>query len=162
GCYLRPEDLHADVTVIADDLRCHGALAAANGPIRDLLRLIEVFGTHLLTLDIRQHSVCHSQAIEEILSWAGVCNRYSKFTASEGFDCLAKELTQTRPLIPAHLPFSPATQEVIQTFRTIEAVLQQQCPMAIDSYIISGVTEPAHILEVLLLAREARLFRPAE
>ena len=51
---------------------------------------------------------------------------------------------------------------MIETFRTIAAILEQQCPEALDTYIISSTTEPAHLLEVLLLAREARLFRPAE
>jgi phosphoenolpyruvate carboxylase len=49
---------------------------------------------------------------------------------------------------------------VVQTFRTAEAILRQQCPEALGMYIISSTTEPAHLLEVLLLAREARLFRP--
>jgi phosphoenolpyruvate carboxylase len=48
---------------------------------------------------------------------------------------------------------------VVQTFRTIAAVLEQQCREAVDTYIVSAATEPAHLLEVLLLAREARLFR---
>ena len=53
-----------------------------------------------------------------------------------------EELAHNRPLVPAHLPFSPETGEVVQTFRTIAAVLEQQCPEAIENYIISGATEP--------------------
>ena len=49
---------------------------------------------------------------------------------------------------------------MVQTFRTVAALLERQCPEAINTYIISSTTEPAHLLEVLLLAREARLFRP--
>ncbi len=162
GVYMGRHALLADLTVIADDLRQAGALAAAAGPVHDLIRLVEVFGTHLLTLDVRQHSARHGKAIEEILAWAGVAPRYTKLSANERFDCLARELQQTRPLIPAHLPFSPETREIVETFRTIAAVLEQQCPEAIETYIISGATESAHILEVLLLAREARLFRPAD
>src|SRR5262249_55927429 len=97
GVYLGSEELLTDVSVIADDLRRQGAQAAADGPIRDLLRLIEVFGTHLLTLDIRQHSARHTAALEEILSWASICPRYGKLTPNERFDCLAGELEQTRP-----------------------------------------------------------------
>ena len=51
---------------------------------------------------------------------------------------------------------------MVTTFRTISAVLEQQCAEAIENYVISGATEPAHVLEVLLLAREARLFQPGE
>jgi phosphoenolpyruvate carboxylase len=81
-------------------------------------------------------------------------------TANERFDCLVRELQHPRPLVPAHLPYGPETREVVQTFRTVAAVLEQQCSEAIDTYIISNTTEPAHLLEVLLLAREARLFDP--
>ena len=73
-----------------------------------------------------------------------------------------RELEQTRPLIPTHLAYSAETTEVVETFRTAAAILEQQCPEALDTYIISSTTEPAHLLEVLLLAREARLFRPDE
>jgi phosphoenolpyruvate carboxylase len=155
-------ELHTDLMAIAADLHHAGARAAAAGPVHDLLRLVEVFGTHLLTLDIRQHSARHTQALDEILAWAQVSPRYGKLSANDRFDCLVKELQQTRPLIPTLLPFTPETSEVVQTFRTIAAVLEQQAPEAVDAYIISGTTQSAHMLEVLLLAREARLFRPAD
>jgi phosphoenolpyruvate carboxylase len=162
GVYLGRGQLHADLTAIATDLAQAGACATAAGPVQDLIRLVDVFGTHLVTLDLREHSARHSRALEEILAWAQVCPRYGKLSAGDRFDCLARELEQTRPLIPTHLPFTPETSEVIQTFRTLSAVLEQQCPEAVDAYIISGTTESAHLLEVLLLAREARLFRPSE
>ena len=75
---------------------------------------------------------------------------------------MIRELQQARPLIPVHLPFTPETREVIQTFRTLAALLEQQAPEAMENYIISGASEAGHLLEVLLLAREARLFRPAD
>jgi phosphoenolpyruvate carboxylase len=162
GVYLGSKELHADLTTLAAELRHAGASASAAGPVHDLIRLVEVCGTHLLTLDVRQHSARHGQALDEILAWARVCSRYGKLSANDRFDCLVQELKQTRPLLPTHLPFTPQTCEVVQTFRTIAAVLEQQAPEAIDAYIISGTTESAHLLEVLLLAREARLYRPAE
>jgi phosphoenolpyruvate carboxylase len=160
--YTSRTELLADLTAIADGLRGAGAATAAAGLIHDLIRLVEVFGLHMLTLDVREHGGRHRRALDEILAWAGVCPRYLKLSANERFDCLAQELQQQRPLIPAHLAFSPETQEVVQTFRTVAALLEQQCPEAVENYIISGATDAAHLLEVLLLAREARLFRPAE
>jgi phosphoenolpyruvate carboxylase len=162
GVYMGRRELRADLMAIASDLQETGATAAAAGPVQDLIRLVEVFGTHLVTLDLRQHSARHGQAIEEIFAWAQVCPRYGKLTATDRFNILVGELQQTRPLIPAHMPFSPETSEVVQTFRTLAAVLEQQCPEAVETYIVSGTTEASHLLEVLLLAREARLFRPAE
>lgn len=162
GVYLGRQELLGDLTLIADDLERAGAHAAATGAVRDLIRLVEVFGVHLLTLDLRQHSARHAGAIEEILRAAGVCPDYTGLSPDGRFDCLAGELESARPLIPAHLAFSPETAEVVRTFRTVSALLERQCPEAITTYIISSTTEPAHLLEVLLLAREARLFRPLE
>ncbi|MGL4550648.1 MAG: phosphoenolpyruvate carboxylase, partial [Gemmataceae bacterium] len=97
----------------------------------------------------------------EVLAWAGVCPDYAGLSPDGRFALLAREMESSRPLIPTHLPFSEDAVEVIQTFRTIAAVLERQCPEAVQTYIISLTTEPAHLLEVLLFCREAGLFRPA-
>ncbi len=162
GIYSNSQELLGDLREIADDLRQAQASASASGGIQDLIRLVEVFGLHLLTLDVRQNSIRHGEALAEILAWAGVCPNYLELAPVGRLECLVRELQQTRPLIPTHLPFRPETQEVVQTFRTLEALLEQQCPGAVENCIISNTTEPAHLLEVLLLAREARLFRPQE
>ncbi|HEY1599459.1 MAG TPA: phosphoenolpyruvate carboxylase [Pirellulales bacterium] len=162
GIYRAPSELRTDLSVIAEDLERSQVKHVATGLVRDLTRQVDVFGLHMFSLDIRQHATRHGRAMEEIFAWSGVCPRYSKLTPHERFELLEQELGQNRPLLPAHLPFSPETREVVQTFRTVSAVLEQQCADAIDTYITSGATEPAHMLEVLLLAREARLFRPEE
>jgi len=160
--YIRREDLLADLRVIATELGGCGAEASAHGLVHDLIRLVDVFGLHMLALDVREQCCRHTRALEEIFAWAGTAPRYGKLSANERFDCLAAELRQTRPLIPAHLSFSPETCEVVETFRTLASLLEQQCPEAVENYIISGAADPADLLEVLLLAREAGLFRPAQ
>jgi len=159
GVYTSREALLADLRVIEDDLRSAGATAAADGAIHDVARLVEVFGVHMLKLDIRQHSNRHASAVAEVFAAAGVSDNYLSLTPDERFNLLATELDCRRPLIPAYLAFTPDTVEVIQTFRTVYMILER-CPEALGPYIISSTTEPAHLLEVLLLAREARLFRP--
>jgi phosphoenolpyruvate carboxylase len=163
GVYRCKQDLLSDVKVIANELVRAGANAIASGVLSDLSRLVEVFGLHMLKLDIRQNSVRHGKALNEILAWAEVCPDYLKLSSNERFELLSAELQKSRPLLPTHLTvFSPETQEVVQTFRALSAVLERQCGEAVDNYIISNATEPAHMLEVLLLAREAGLFRPLE
>lgn len=162
GVYLGGQQLIADLKTIAQDMAQVGARAAVSGCLQDMIRLVEVFGVHLLTIDLRQHSARHTQALDEIFRWAGVCPAYAQLTDEERFDCLATELECSRPLIPTHLPFSPETCEVVQTFRTMSAILEQQCPDALRKYIISSTTDSGHLLEVLLFAREARLFQPVE
>jgi phosphoenolpyruvate carboxylase len=160
GVYTHRQQLQDDLEAIATDLNNVGAVFAAQGTLRELIRLVQVFGIHMLTLDIRQHSGRHTSAIDEIFAWCGIQPNYAKLSPNERFECLARELVQRRPLVPTHLTFSPETNEVIQTFRTIAVLLEQQAPEAIETYIISGVTDPAHVLEVLLFAREAGLYDP--
>jgi len=162
GVYLGRDALLADLAVIDRDLRRVGAGVTADGALRDVIRLVEVFGVHLMQLDLRQHSARHASALAEVFRLAKVCPDYLALTPDQRFDLLAHEFDNPRPLIPTHLAFSPETVEVIRTFRTAAAILEQQCPEALGTYIISSTTEPAHLLEVLLLAREARLFRPAD
>ncbi|MFO0819545.1 MAG: phosphoenolpyruvate carboxylase [Pirellulales bacterium] len=160
--YQTSEPFLSDLRLLASELDRIGASATANGLLRDLIRLVEVFGMHLLTLDVRQHSLRHGRAVEEALAWAGVCPNYLSLSSDERFKCLVEELGRGRPLIPTHLPYSAESCEVIETFRALAALLEQQCGEAVENYIISNATEPAHVLEVLLLAREARLYRPRE
>lgn len=161
GVYLGGDELHDDLRLMMDSLEASKAHAAANGALRDMARLVDVFGLHLMTLDIRQHSGRHTNALHEVFAWAGVCSHYATLSADEKFGLLASELESSRPLIPTHLPFSEETVEVIQTFRSIAAILERQCPEAVQTYIISLTTQPAHLLEVLLFCREAGLFRPS-
>ncbi|MFN0052444.1 MAG: phosphoenolpyruvate carboxylase [Planctomycetales bacterium] len=160
GVYLHRHELVAELESLADELRRVGAHAAVNGTLHEVMRLADVFGLHLLTLDCRQNSARHGQALAEIFVRAGVCADYLKLTPNERYACLTKELSHTRPLIAAHLDFSDETREIVQTFRSIAALLERQSNEAIENYVISNATEPAHVLEVLLLAREAGLFRP--
>lgn len=161
GVYLGRRPLQDDLTLLADDLARAGATAAASGVLKDLIRLVEVFGVNLVTLDLRQHSGRHSRALDEVFRRSGVCDGYLGLTTEDRFLLLVRELDQTRPLVPTRLDYSPDTSEVVATLRTAAALLEQQCPEGLQTYIISGTTEPAHLLEVLLLAREARLFSPA-
>ena len=161
GVYLSPSQLRADLVAIKHELDSNQAKAAAE-MIQQIVRKIDVFGLHLLTLDIRQHADRNRTAIAEILAHSGIERDYERLGAEEKICLLAEQLTMPRPVIPAHLIYSAATNEVIETFRTMGCILEHRCPEAIENYIISGTGDAAHLLEVLLLAREARLFRPAE
>ncbi len=159
--YSSPAQLRDDLLALRAVLVSNQADAAAR-MLDDFLRKVDVFGLHLLTLDIRQHADRHRAAIAEILARAGIEAGYEALGAEEKLALLADLLTMPRPVIPAHLEYTAPTSETIETFRAASAILEHQCPDAIENYIISGTGDAAHLLEVLLLAREARLFRPAD
>ena len=54
--YRQADELKRDLEVIADDLCRSRVSHAGSGLVRELIRQVEVFGLHLLTLDVRQHA----------------------------------------------------------------------------------------------------------
>jgi phosphoenolpyruvate carboxylase len=160
--YHQPSELLADLRVMEASLRANGGAAVAEGVLHDLIRHVEVFGLQVATLDIRQHSERHTAALAEVLKASGVCDDYAALDEAARVALLAREVSNPRPLIPARLSYSEATVETIQTFRTVAAILEQLGPEAIQTYIISMTRGVSDMLVVLLFAKEAGLYRPAE
>ncbi len=160
GRYHRRAELLADLAVIDRSLRAHGGVVVAEGALRDLLREVEVFGLHLATLDIRQHSERHARAVAEVLACAGVAPDYLSLDEDARVALLARALGDPRPLVPVRLPYTPDTREVVETFRAVAAVLDELGPESIHSAVVSMTRGASDVLAALLLAKEAGLYRP--
>ncbi len=52
--YADVQDFLDDLYSIRDSLVSHGDYATANGDLRDVIRIAETFGFHMVSLDIRQ------------------------------------------------------------------------------------------------------------
>lgn len=149
-----------------DELRLIQRNLAATGlSCRDLEQLIcqvEIYGFILAHLDIRQESSRHSAALTEIAEYLQILpSPYDDLSEAEKTEWLTKELQTRRPLIPAELPFSEQTSEMISTYRMLRA-LQEEFGLEIcQTYIISMSHDVSDLLEVLLLAKEAGLYDPA-
>lgn len=160
--YLDVAEFVADLEVLDDSLRANAASATASGALADLIRQVEVFGFRTATLDIRQNSERHGSAVAEILAAAQVCDDYDALDEDQRTALLARELDNSRPLIPTRLPYSEETCEIVTTLRTVAAILDQLNPGAIETYVVSMSRGASDLLEVLLLAREAGLARSAD
>ena len=158
GGYATPGELLADLRLAQRLLRDgHGQFVAMT-QLHDTIRQVEVFGFHFARLDVREHAARHGEAIAEVLSALGVHEAYGSLGPGERLSLLAREIAERRPLIPSDLSaFSPATQEVIGTFRVLGGLLRGRHAGAVQSYVVSGTEEPAHLLEVLLLMKESGL-----
>jgi phosphoenolpyruvate carboxylase len=155
--YALRAELLADLLVMQHSLQEYGGAAIASGALHDLIRQVDVFGLHMATLDIRQHSERHTSALAEIFRHAHVCEDYQQLSESERVALLASEIWGTRPLIPLRLPYSAETNETIETFRMIAAILSQYSSEAISTYIVSMTRSASDLLAPLLLAKEAGL-----
>ncbi len=159
--YATSAALLDDLWLIDRSLRAQGADLIADGDLRDVIRIAQVFGFHLAVMDIRDHAKRHAAALNEVLREAGVCDAYLDLEETERTDLLCREIANPRPLIPRGLShITSETQEVIGTFRMIAEALAGKHQGAIETYVISGAEAPSDVLAVLLLMKESGLAEP--
>jgi phosphoenolpyruvate carboxylase len=158
--YADPGELLADLRAADRDLRRTGHVFVADGELQDLIRQVEVFGFHFSRLDIREHAGRHRAALDEMLAALGVREGYAELPDAEREALLERMIADRRPLIPSDISgFSAPTQEVVRTFRVLADLLTGAHVGAVQTYIVSGTSGPADLLEVLLLMKESGLSR---
>ncbi|MBN2089535.1 phosphoenolpyruvate carboxylase [candidate division KSB1 bacterium] len=154
-----PQQFLADLYLIQ---RCIAKIGlndiAYQGHLADLIIRAQVFGFHLVALDIRQHSEVHERAVAEILHHAEVTDDYRRLSENEKVKILENELLNPRPLLSNYATISDLTCEVLQTLKVINMAVQRD-RNAIGSYIISMTHTVSDLLEVLLLAKEVGLWQ---
>lgn len=156
GEYDTVAEFLADLRLVERSLMEHKAERIAAGPLRDLIRRVEIFGFHLAELEIRQHSDKHTEAMSELLGLSGVTN-YAGLSYDERQRLLEEKLAGP-PLAPLTDALSAPTREVLDTFRAMSDVQQMSGPEACRTCIVSMTHHASDVLSVLFLAREAGLF----
>ncbi len=143
---------------LADDLgRISASLAGNRGhhagyfAVERLRRRVETFGLHLATLDVRQHSQVHHEAVAACLGDTGWLEH----------DRERREHTLARLLEADVMPVAPelprAAQRTLDVFRAIAEVRARHGERAIGNYVISMARAPDDVFAVLALARWAGL-----
>ncbi|RDW21344.1 phosphoenolpyruvate carboxylase [Oceanobacillus arenosus] len=157
--YQHKEELVEDLKEILTSAEAHLPRTKRLKAIRKLIRQVEMFGFHLATLDIRNHSREHEAAIHEILNAVHVTDDYSALTEAEKQTVLIQVLNDPRPLLLSNDRYSKATKEMLDVFRMIKRAHERFGKGAIEVYLISMAEAPSDVLEVLLLAKEAGIYR---
>jgi len=157
--YQSPEEFIEDLNIIDRSLRFHFADYVADTYIQKLIRQAELFGFHTATLDIRQHSKEHENAMTEILRKMNVTQDYAKLSEDEKIELLTKLLNDPRPLTTPYQEYSDSTEECLEVFRTVFRAQQEFGVKCISSYLISMSEGASDILEVMVFAKEVGLFR---
>jgi phosphoenolpyruvate carboxylase len=145
----------ADLQLLRDSLRAAGAHRIADGRVRDLQVQAEVFGFHLVTLDLRQHASRHVAALGALFRRYGDAEDYTELSEDERIALLTHELSISRPLAPAVLDLDEETDETLELFRLVRRAYERIGPDAIDTYIISMTQAVSDVLGVLVMARDA-------
>ncbi|MDR1447611.1 MAG: phosphoenolpyruvate carboxylase [Candidatus Ancillula sp.] len=126
--YTTSSQLLLDLRVVQDSLIRANALRAAYGPLQSLIWQVETFGFHLASMEIRQHSQVHREALEDI----------------EAQGISSQEL-------------KARTIEVLDTFQAIGAIQRRYGFEAANRYIVSFTQCADDISNVFKLAKYAEV-----
>jgi phosphoenolpyruvate carboxylase len=138
--YADASALRADLRILAKSFDKSGSGAlSSGGALGRLIRAVETFGFHLATLDLRQNADVHERVVAELLKVAGAAPDYLSLDEDKRVALLRAELAIVRAAAEAHRRYG--------------------C-QAITTYIISKAATVSDLLEVMILLKEAGLYRP--
>jgi phosphoenolpyruvate carboxylase len=157
--YKSAEELLEDLYVVKRSVKKHHPAAHELKTIQKLIRQVQLFGFHLATLDIRNHSGEHEAAITEILRKVRISENYAELSEEEKINILQDILMDPRPLLLLNEDYSKETQQMIQTFHMIRNAHKEFGKRSISVYLVSMTKSPSDLLEVLVLAKEAGIYR---
>jgi len=148
--YEKIEQLVVDIQLVADSLAENKGQQAGLFAVRRLLRRIDTFGFHMVTLDIRQDSEVHRNVVGECLGE----DDWSEMTADERSARITEAI-----LSRESAPMNPSTQarKTIAVFQAVAFCRRKYGPKAIGPFIVSMTQGADDILSVILLAQWGEL-----
>ena len=144
--YEKVGQLLGDIQLIADSLSANKGEQAGLFAVRRLLRRINTFGFHLVTLDIRQDSETHRSVVGECLGEED----WEEMSAEERSERIVDAIV-TRESVPMNL--STQARKTIAVFQAIAFCRRKYGPRAIGPFIVSMTQGADDILSVILLAQ---------
>lgn len=153
--YTSAERYVDDLRLLERTLRACGYHRLAEGELRDCRRRAEVFGFHLATMDLRQHSGVHERAVDELLRAGGVDN-YLDLDERARVQLLGNLLDHADTGVRVNLStLSPMTSELLTTLDMVGRARREQGRAACERYVVSFTSAASDLLEVLFLIRAA-------
>ncbi|MGM0874804.1 MAG: phosphoenolpyruvate carboxylase [Bacillota bacterium] len=157
--YQSSDELLEDLYLIQRSVNNHQPAQRELKMLKKLIRQVQLFGFHLATLDIRNHSGEHESAITEILRKVKVTDDYSALSEEEKIKTLKNVLKDPRPVLLLNEDYSKETQEMIKVFTMIKRAHDTFGKKSILVYLVSMTQAASDLLEVLVLAKEAGIYR---
>lgn len=154
--YVTAAEYRDELAVVDRTLRAAGFAAVADQDLRDAIRRVEVFGFHLASLDVRQHSGVHDRVVAELLARGGRTGYLERDEAGRRAwlcEVLAAPLAPERE----RSALSRDAQEVLATLEVVGRARRELGPAACERYVTSFTRDASDLLEVAFLARAAGL-----
>jgi phosphoenolpyruvate carboxylase len=148
--YESPDELVADLELVADSLRANKGRNAGLFAVRRLLRRVRTFGFYMATVDIRQNALVHRRVIGEALQEPGWLGSNDEERTRRLEEALKRRESPLGDL-------SSEARRTLAVFQTIAHCRRKYGAVAIGPYIVSMAHGPDDVLSVLLLAKWGHL-----
>ena len=153
--YASPSEFVSDLRVVSESLYQNRSALVARGRIRSLIRAASVFGFHLASLDMRQHSGVHESVITDLYSRGLNKPGYADLDENEKRSWLLSELNVPRPLRSTFLEYDELTLQELKVLDTANQLQRDYGSETFANYVISQTNDVSDILEVVLLLKES-------
>jgi phosphoenolpyruvate carboxylase len=145
-----------DLSVLSRSLSAAGFGAIADQELRDALRRLDVFGFHLASLDLRQHSGVHDRVVGELLARGGRPG-YLELDEAARRKVLGDVLAAPVSPVRDREALTAESRELLATLDTVGRARRELGARACERYITSFTREVSDLLEVVFLCRAAGL-----
>ena len=148
--YKNTEELLDDLNLMRDSLYQNGGELIAKGLLERTIRTVAAFGLTHATMDVREHSKKHHEALAEF----NLADNYLELPENQKFDLLASLLTRKTK---GKFELSKDAEKTFNTFFAIKDLIERFGPEVIETYIVSMTKTPSDLLAAVYLAKEAGL-----
>ena len=156
---------HTTAEYLSDLNLAHNTLCEAKASmtahewIFPLIRLAEIFGLHLASLDVRNNSEAHDAAAAQLFARVGLPDgeNFPTWTEEKRREFLVAELSNPRPFLTRYEKAGDDADNILAYFRLLATHLRKRGPDCLGQLIISMTRSVSDILLVQLLCREAGL-----
>ncbi len=118
GGYPDVESYLTDLELLQRTLSAAGLGRLARGALEDARRRAEVFGFHLASMDLRQHSDVHARVVAEVLAQGGRPG-YLEADETARAALLGELVSRTSLPVPDRRRLSPEAREALETLEVV-------------------------------------------
>ncbi|MDX1682328.1 MAG: phosphoenolpyruvate carboxylase, partial [Phycisphaeraceae bacterium] len=154
GAYRGPDELAADIELVADSLRDAGHDELAGGLLQDWLDRVAVFGFHLVRLDIRDDARKLQEVADELLSGLGYPG-YLEADEPARLDMLTAHLDPEAVNKLGLENLSDPAEKVVSLYRLIHRTVDRFGGGALGALIASMTHEGSDVMVMQWLTRLA-------
>ncbi len=141
-----------DLYRLRDSLIGIGDDLLAEGELKDLIRLAETFGWHLVRLDIRQESTEHTQTVTEVLQQLAPEIDYANLAEDDRTRVLGELVNAGKHRADSLTGLTDKSREVIKVLEIKRQLIDHISRECFGTYVISMTHSASHVMEVMYLA----------